>query len=49
MSCDQLGVGKDGFEFPEPSSGLSDIPQLSVVLPGEEDCGRQSAWNESVV
>lgn len=33
MSCDHLGVGKDCFQFPESSSGLSDTPQLRVLLP----------------
>lgn len=45
MSCEQLAVSKDGFEFPEPSSGFPNIPQLRVLLPEEEDCGGQSAWN----
>lgn len=43
MSCEQLAVSKDGFEFPEPSSGLPNTPQLRVLLPEEEDCGGQSA------
>lgn len=33
MSRDQLWVGKDGFEFPEPSSGLTNISQLRALLP----------------
>lgn len=42
-SCDDLGVGKDGFEFPAPCSGLPNIPELRVLLPGKDTYGQQRA------
>lgn len=42
VSCDQLGVGKDGFEFPESSSGLSDTPQFRGLLPEEYCSGKNT-------
>lgn len=38
-----LELVKNGFEFPGSCSGLSDIPELGVLLPEEEAYGQQRA------
>lgn len=38
-----LELVKNGFEFPGSCSGLSDIPELRVLLPEEEAYGQQRA------